>query len=214
MAGRPLGDDGAGGVGRRLLAPHGGRDPCGPRRLRAPPLLVVHRELRPLEAVRGGGDPPLLLRGLPGAPRARAPASVRLSRRDFRRARLPRPEAPLAPEPQGRLPRRHLRVRLAAHRDRSPAGENRRGTRDLRARPRLWRGGHARLFRRARPDGRRGGDALHKPPVVILSGVRWDFLWQRHHTLATLFAGAGYPTVFVETTGLSNPRPTGNTLRR
>jgi hypothetical protein len=46
-----------------------------------------------------------------------------------------------------------------------------------------------------------------KPPVVILAGVRWDFLWQRHQTLATLFAEAGYPTVFVETTGLANPRP-------
>jgi glycosyltransferase involved in cell wall biosynthesis len=54
---------------------------------------------------------------------------------------------------------------------------------------------------------------VHKPPVVILSGVRWDFLWQRHQTLATLFAGAGYPTVFVETTGLANPRPTRETLR-
>ena len=55
---------------------------------------------------------------------------------------------------------------------------------------------------------------MHKPPVVILSGVRWDFLWQRHQTLATLFAGAGYPTVFVETTGLANPRPNRETLRR
>lgn len=45
-----------------------------------------------------------------------------------------------------------------------------------------------------------------RPPVVILAGIRWDFLWQRHQTLATLFAGAGYPTVFVETTGLANPR--------
>jgi glycosyltransferase involved in cell wall biosynthesis len=53
-----------------------------------------------------------------------------------------------------------------------------------------------------------------KPPVVILSGVRWDFLWQRHQTLATLFARAGYPTVFVETTGLANPRPTGDTLHK
>jgi glycosyltransferase involved in cell wall biosynthesis len=53
-----------------------------------------------------------------------------------------------------------------------------------------------------------------KPPVVILSGVRWDFLWQRHHILATLFARAGYPTVFVETTGLTNPRPSTATLRR
>jgi glycosyltransferase involved in cell wall biosynthesis len=55
---------------------------------------------------------------------------------------------------------------------------------------------------------------LRKPPVVILAGIRWDFLWQRHQTLATLFARAGYPTVFVETTGLSNPRPGPATLRR
>ena len=52
-----------------------------------------------------------------------------------------------------------------------------------------------------------------KPSVVILAGVRWDFLWQRHQTLATLFARAGYPTVFVETTGLAIPRPGKATLR-
>jgi glycosyltransferase involved in cell wall biosynthesis len=55
---------------------------------------------------------------------------------------------------------------------------------------------------------------LDKPPVVILSGVRWDFLWQRHHILATLFARAGYPTVFVETTGLANPRPSRAALNK
>ncbi|CAA9453409.1 MAG: Glycosyltransferase [uncultured Rubrobacteraceae bacterium] len=55
---------------------------------------------------------------------------------------------------------------------------------------------------------------MHKPPVVILASVRWDFLWQRHQTLATLFAGAGYPTVFVETTGLANPLPTKDTLSK
>jgi glycosyltransferase involved in cell wall biosynthesis len=59
-----------------------------------------------------------------------------------------------------------------------------------------------------------GGDPLPKPPVIILSGVRWGFLWQRHHALATLFARAGYPTVFVETTGLANPSPRIPTLRR
>jgi len=52
-----------------------------------------------------------------------------------------------------------------------------------------------------------------KPPVVILSGIRWDFLWQRHQILATLFAQAGYPTVFVETTGLRIPSPNLGTLR-
>jgi glycosyltransferase involved in cell wall biosynthesis len=55
---------------------------------------------------------------------------------------------------------------------------------------------------------------VRKPPVVILSGIRWDFLWQRHQTLATLFAGAGFPTVFVETTGLADPRLTKDSLRR
>jgi glycosyltransferase involved in cell wall biosynthesis len=51
------------------------------------------------------------------------------------------------------------------------------------------------------------------PPVVVLAGVRWDFLWQRHQTLAALFARAGYSTVFVETTGLSNPRPNAASAR-
>jgi glycosyltransferase involved in cell wall biosynthesis len=53
-----------------------------------------------------------------------------------------------------------------------------------------------------------------KPPVVILAGVRWDFLWQRHQTLAILFADAGYPTVFVETTGLSALRLSKTTPRK
>jgi len=48
----------------------------------------------------------------------------------------------------------------------------------------------------------------------MLSGIRWDFLWQRHQILATHFARAGYPTVFVETTGLSNPRLNRATLRK
>jgi glycosyltransferase involved in cell wall biosynthesis len=53
-----------------------------------------------------------------------------------------------------------------------------------------------------------------KPPIVMLSGIRWDFLWQRHQILATRFARAGYKTVFVETTGLANPRPDRATLRK
>lgn len=53
-----------------------------------------------------------------------------------------------------------------------------------------------------------------KPPVIILSGIRWDFLWQRHQILATCFARAGYETVFVETTGLATPRPDRTTLRK
>lgn len=53
-----------------------------------------------------------------------------------------------------------------------------------------------------------------KPPVIMLSGIRWDFLWQRHQILATRFARAGYKTIFVETTGLSTPRPDPATLRK
>jgi glycosyltransferase involved in cell wall biosynthesis len=53
-----------------------------------------------------------------------------------------------------------------------------------------------------------------RPPVVLLSGIRWDFLWQRHQILATLFARAGYRTVFVETTGLTDPRPDPATIRK
>lgn len=55
---------------------------------------------------------------------------------------------------------------------------------------------------------------MGRPPVVVLSGVRWDFLWQRHQTVATLFARAGYPTVFCETTGLANPGPDRSTFRK
>lgn len=51
-------------------------------------------------------------------------------------------------------------------------------------------------------------------PVVMLSGIRWDFLWQRHQILATKLAERGHPTVFVETTGLSNPRPAPGLARK
>ncbi|MDQ3926870.1 MAG: glycosyltransferase [Actinomycetota bacterium] len=59
---------------------------------------------------------------------------------------------------------------------------------------------------------------VSKPPVVVLSGIRWDFLWQRHQILATFFARAGYSTIYVETTGLRNlsfdPRTVRKVLRR
>ena len=58
------------------------------------------------------------------------------------------------------------------------------------------------------------GAGSRKPPVVVLSGIRWDFLWQHHQILATHFARAGYPTIFVETTGLSNPSPDPATIRK
>jgi glycosyltransferase involved in cell wall biosynthesis len=52
-----------------------------------------------------------------------------------------------------------------------------------------------------------------KPPVFLLANVRWDALWEYSHALATLFANAGYPTAFVETTGIRNP-PLGTTTGR
>jgi glycosyltransferase involved in cell wall biosynthesis len=51
------------------------------------------------------------------------------------------------------------------------------------------------------------------PSIILLSNVRWDALWEYSHALATLFANAGYPTVFVETTGMRNP-PLGKTTGR
>jgi glycosyltransferase involved in cell wall biosynthesis len=55
---------------------------------------------------------------------------------------------------------------------------------------------------------------MNRPPVIVLSSIRWGFLWQRHQALSTLFARAGYPTTFVESTGLSNPRPSRDSLRK
>jgi glycosyltransferase involved in cell wall biosynthesis len=44
-----------------------------------------------------------------------------------------------------------------------------------------------------------------KPPVVLLANIRWDAFWEASQSLATLFADAGYPTVYVETTGIRKP---------
>ena len=44
-----------------------------------------------------------------------------------------------------------------------------------------------------------------KPPVVLLANIRWDAFWEWSKILSTLFADAGYPTVYVETTGIRKP---------
>jgi glycosyltransferase involved in cell wall biosynthesis len=44
-----------------------------------------------------------------------------------------------------------------------------------------------------------------KPPVILLANIRWDAFWEWSKILATLFADAGYPTVYVETTGIRKP---------
>jgi len=53
-----------------------------------------------------------------------------------------------------------------------------------------------------------------KPPVILLSNIGWDALWEWSQILATLFAGAGYPTVYVETTGVRNPPLKMATVRK
>lgn len=40
-----------------------------------------------------------------------------------------------------------------------------------------------------------------KPPVIILSTIDWNFLWQRHQIFATHLAGSGHRVVFVESLG-------------
>jgi len=51
-----------------------------------------------------------------------------------------------------------------------------------------------------------GGRSIpEKPPVVLLANIRWDAFWEWSKILATLFADAGYPTVYVETTGIRKP---------
>jgi len=45
-----------------------------------------------------------------------------------------------------------------------------------------------------------------KPSIILLSNIYWYTLREWSIILATKFANAGYRTVFVETTGLANPR--------
>ncbi len=46
---------------------------------------------------------------------------------------------------------------------------------------------------------------MRRKEVLILSSIDWDFLWQRHQILATLFARAGWKVVYVDGTGIRNP---------
>ncbi len=45
-----------------------------------------------------------------------------------------------------------------------------------------------------------------KREVVFLAPIQWNFLWQRPQIFATLFHEAGWKTVYVESTGIANPR--------
>ncbi len=158
----------------------------------------------PLTPVRARGDPPGLLREPPRATRTRAGTSVFVPRRGSRRTRLPRARAPLAPEPRDRV--------------RSPStagGASWTGTGCERAIEILGLFWLDRVYGEGPMPDPSAAQALlagraRDPPEA---GHRWwcsrasdgTSLWQRHQTLATLFARAGYPTVFVETTGIANP---------
>jgi glycosyltransferase involved in cell wall biosynthesis len=63
-------------------------------------------------------------------------------------------------------------------------------------------------------EGPKDNASDDRPPVILLSSIRWGWLWQRHQELAVLFARAGYPTVFVETTGMANPSLDRASLRK
>jgi len=39
-------------------------------------------------------------------------------------------------------------------------------------------------------------------PVLVISNIAWDFVWQRHQTIASLFAEAGHPVLFCELPGV------------
>lgn len=53
-----------------------------------------------------------------------------------------------------------------------------------------------------------------RPSIILLSNIRWNTLWEWSQILATNFAKAGYPTVCVETTGITNPRLDISTSRK
>ena len=52
------------------------------------------------------------------------------------------------------------------------------------------------------------------PSIIILANIRWNALWECGQILATNFAEAGYSTVCVETTGITNPRLDIGTSRK
>jgi glycosyltransferase involved in cell wall biosynthesis len=53
-----------------------------------------------------------------------------------------------------------------------------------------------------------------RPSIILLANIRWNALWEWSQILATNFARAGYPTVCVETTGITNLRLDISTSRK
>lgn len=49
------------------------------------------------------------------------------------------------------------------------------------------------------------GRVIMKGIIVVLSSIEWGFLWQRHQTIAKMFADAGWEVVFVESSAKRNP---------
>lgn len=44
-----------------------------------------------------------------------------------------------------------------------------------------------------------------KDNIVILSSIEWGFVWQRHQTLAKMFAETGWNVIFIESSAKRNP---------
>lgn len=44
------------------------------------------------------------------------------------------------------------------------------------------------------------------PPIVCISTIDWDFLWQRHQIMMSHFASNGIPVLFIENTGGRAPQ--------
>jgi glycosyltransferase involved in cell wall biosynthesis len=65
----------------------------------------------------------------------------------------------------------------------------------------------------AQPSQENQRSLTEKPSVILLANIRWNFLWQWSQILAGMFAEAGYPTVCVETTGLTHVRPRAFAVR-
>lgn len=58
----------------------------------------------------------------------------------------------------------------------------------------------------ANGDGERRSQARERQDILCLSSIDWDFVWQGHQEIMTTLARQGHRVLFVENTGVRNPR--------
>src|SRR5215471_14439980 len=46
----------------------------------------------------------------------------------------------------------------------------------------------------------------HRPDVLCVSSIDWDFIWQGHQEIMSTLAARGHRVLFVENTGVRPPR--------